>query len=360
MTRVAPDAEFAPVPQTSSAATRGGSSPAFLFIIGAPRSGTSWIQKSLAEQPGWVTVPELHYATEVLRPVLRAWTHRVRALEQALTTLERSGRQPTRLIGMPASLELDDLVRALRAPFDSLVARASATYGEVAVFVEKTPGNSVLTPYLFEVLPGAYMLHVVRDPRSMVRSLRAASGSEWGIGWAPRSVLVAALIWRSYVAGARRANCNTMQYLEVRYEDARRSLPTEITRIRSWLGWAPPDGGTAPVEASGRHEIVSSRVAAVVGAGMVGEPEGFGDGSGTRPELAPHQLWLVEAVTARLMEECGYAVRYRTAKWANRVIEALASPVLARLPAGRKEALALNLRRLRPACWARERIRRRR
>lgn len=333
--------------------------PKFLFVIGSPRSGTSWIQKSLAEQLGWVTVPELHYATEVLRPVLNAWKRRTDALERALAPLERTGRQAGRLIGMPASLEYYELVRALRSPFESLVVRASATYGPIDVFVEKTPGNSVLTSYIGQVFPEAYMLHVLRDPRTMVRSMRTAGRGEWTGGWAPRSVIVAALMWRAYVAGARRGRAHA-QYLEVKYEDARRSLPAEMARIRRWLDMDPETGepGSFADARPERHEIVSSRVAEVVGAGAVGEPEGFGDGSVSRPELSSREIWLVETVTAKLMEECGYVARYPSARWVNRRVEMIASLLMARLPSSRKEDLALNLRRLRLFSWARDRVRR--
>lgn len=330
-----------------------GPSPRFLFIVGAPRSGTSWIQKSLSEEPGWVTVPELHYTAEVLRPALTAWNRRARALERSLEGIERTGRQEARLIGMPASLEYEELVSALREPLHALVARASALYGTVTVFIEKSPGNSVLIPYLSQVVPDAYILHVLRDPRSMVRSLRSAS-SGWGAGWAPRSVVVSAFIWRAYVAGARRGKSAGPRYLEVRYEEARQSLSSEVARIQSWLGVEVARRGQSRV----RQEVVSSRVRRALGATMVGEPEGFGDGSSVRPELSRLQLWLVEAVTAQLMEECGYRAHSSTAKWVNARAERMIALAAAKMSDERKEDIALNIRRLRLVSWIQEKVRR--
>lgn len=337
------------------------SDPKFLFIIGAPRSGTSWIQKSLAEQPGWVTVPELHYASEVLRPVLKAWSRRSRVLERSLVTMERGGHQPSRIIGMPASLEFDEIVGALRAPFDSLVRRADTCYDSVKVFIEKTPGNSVLTPYINAVFPESYVLHVLRDPRSAARSLRSASSSEWAKGWAPKSVVVCALLWRAYVAGALRARSDAGRYLEVKYEDAQRSLPEEIERIRDWIGVRSSGKGSSgdrlpDGELRRSHELVSSRVARTLGSAALTEPADFGDGSRSHPELTRLQIWLVEAITARLMHECGYGARYRTATWFNRLLEELVTRTIARLPATRKEDLAMNVRRLRLFSWLGERL----
>lgn len=340
-----------------SAASRTTPSPVFLFVVGAPRSGTSWIQKSLAQQAGWITVPELHYAREVLRPVLLAWNGRAADLDETLVRLASTGHQTRRMIGMPASLEFDDLARALRAPIQSLVARASATFGRVDVLVEKTPSNSLLTPYISQIFPEAFVLHVLRDPRSMVSSLRSASSTEWGRGWAPRSVLVCALMWRAFVSGARRGRESAPRYLEVKYEDALRSLPAELANIRMWLAMPPSVDSLVDNLHKDRHEVVSARVASVLGEAAIPEPDDFGDGSRRRPELTPVQLWLVEAVTARLMEEYRYVIRYRSARWANRVLERLAAPVIVRLSASRKERIALNLRRLRLLPWLCERAR---
>lgn len=351
--------------QPSSASS---ADPKFLFVIGAPRSGTSWIQKSLAQQPGWVTVPELHYASEVLRPVLKAWNRRSRVLERSLHTMERAGHQPSRIIGMPASLEFDEIVDALRAPFDFLVRRADTYYGSVQVFIEKTPGNSVLTPYIDTVFPESYILHVLRDPRSTAQSLRSASSSEWAKGWAPKSVIVCALLWRVYVAGALRARSDAARYLEVKYEDAQRSLPKEIERISGWVGVRSSDEDSAMDGTSrdrfpdrglpGSHQLVSSRVARTLGSAALTEPADFGDGSRSHPELTRLQVWLIEAITARLMHECGYGARYRTATWFNHVLEELVTRTIARLPDTRKEDLAMNIRRLRLFSWLGERLQR--
>jgi len=338
----------------SPSAHRGA--PRFLFVLGAPRSGTSWIQKSLSEQEGWVTVPELHYAVEVLKPVLNAWSRKAAKLERSLEALQRGGHQSERLIGMPVSMEFEELARALRQPLESLVERARATYGTIDVFLEKTPSNSALVPQLSQVFPDGYMLHVVRDPRSMVRSLRSA-GLEWGADWAPRSVLVCALMWRTFVAAARRGSKVAPHYLEVKYEDARRDLGGEISRVRSWLGVPEPTRSAVAGNGVDRHEIVSARVARVLGSTAVGEPEGFGDGSTARAELTRAQRWLVELVTAQLMEECGYAVESGSAKRINRLLERLARPIVTRMPENRREDFSLNLHLLRPTSWVQSRLR---
>lgn len=331
----------------------GDGAERLVFILGAPRSGTSWIQNTLAAQAGWATVPELHYAVEVLRPILKAWHRKADKLERALADVEGTGALGSRVIGMPASLELEELIRALRAPIESLVERATAEFGPVDVFLEKTPSNSVLVPYLTEAFPDAYLLHVVRDPRTMVRSLRSASGG-WGATWAPRSVIICALIWRTFVAAARRGAASSSHYFELTYEEARADLPAALVAVRTWLG--QPERPSSSNGSAGHHQVVSSRVGRTIGGSAVGEPDGFGDGSTTRRDLTGLQVWLVEAVTAKLMEDYGYAVRYASARRLNRLLEAAATPLVARLPASRREDIALNLRLLRPTAWLRSRL----
>lgn len=330
--------------------------PRFLFVLGAPRSGTSWIQKSLSEQEGWVTVPELHYAVEVLKPVLKAWNRKAAKLERSLEDLQHGGRQRERLIGMPVSVEFEELARALRLPLESLVERARATYGPIDVFLEKTPSNSVLVSQLSQVFPDGYMLHVIRDPRSMVRSLRSA-GLGWGADWAPRSVLVCALMWRTFVAAARRGSTVAPHYLEVKYEDARVDLGAEISKVRTWLGIGEPTDSAVVGNGVNRHEILSARVATVLGSMALGEPEGFGDGSTVRAELTRAQRWLVEVVTAQLMEEYGYVVKSGSAKRLNHLIERLARPIVTRLSENRRVDFILNLHLVRPTSWVQSQLR---
>lgn len=287
-----------------------------VFFVGAPRSGTSWIQEEIAGHLGFARMPETHYVADVVRPVLRQWRNREALVERGLRDVT-AGRAPaSRLIGLPAVADEQVVINALRQPFLSLLDKARSCDPAVRGLVEKSPSNSLFVPEILTVWPAAGVVHVVRDPRAVVRSLRAASRS-WGFGWAPRSALLGGLVWRAHVTGAGAAVNLTTRYAVIRYEDARTGLGSEVERIREELGLGPVQH-----EPQVGHLLLSDAVKRVTG-GVLAEPEGFGDGTGQRPSLGRLSTWLVEVMCADVMEGYGYTMRYPSARPANAVVRHL-------------------------------------
>lgn len=332
----------------------GGCAEARLvFLVGAPRSGTSWFQRLLAGQAGWVTVPELHYVSEVVRPALISWNHWNRWIEEVLGAVHDGVPMPERALGIASAIDEREFKGMLRLPFTAMVRRGEEEHGEVRVLLEKTPSNSLLLPYIRQLFEDAYVVHLVRDPRAVVRSLRDASRN-WGVRWAPRSVLVASLIWRCYVSAASRdAVSAPTRHLRLRYEDVRRDAPGEVGKVRGFVGAVPPAGGERGPGTA--RQVVSDRVRAVWPTGELDEPEGFGDGRTQRPALTTREEWLVEAVCGSVMATYGYATTHRSARLAGAVVDRLWSSASRRLSQERKEFLALGLNRLRAFEWARNR-----
>src|SRR5688572_15673183 len=52
-----------------------------IFIIGAPRSGTSWLHKLIGSHPKAASSVEINFFHEYLRPVLNAWEYDVKINE---------------------------------------------------------------------------------------------------------------------------------------------------------------------------------------------------------------------------------------------------------------------------------------
>ena len=144
-----------------------------VFVVGAPRSGTTWLQRLLAAHPRVATGQESHLFSEFVGPQLRAWRKHERA-----AAVERGGVGPgcyhteEEFLGI-----LRDYMRRLLAPL--LEARGTAE-----LFVEKTPGHALYVAEIHELLPEARFIHIIRDARDVVVSLLTAAGS-WGQGWAP-------------------------------------------------------------------------------------------------------------------------------------------------------------------------------
>jgi hypothetical protein len=188
----------------------GGASEATespVFVVGAPRSGTTFMAESLGRLPGFVDLGEV--------APLKVSIHELAALPQAeAATRVRRTLERVRSLG---------LVRRLRA-------------------IEQTPETSFLLPAVLLAYPGARVVHMVRDGRDVVCSLLAKGWlsedrpgqDDVGLAYggyprfwvepervqefaATSDARRAAWAWRRYVTAVRDAPKE--RTLEVRYEE---------------------------------------------------------------------------------------------------------------------------------------------
>ena len=255
-------------------ARRGGFKPLgreerLVFVVGSPRSGTSFTGKSLGSQPGFVDLDEVTPLKAVL-PRL-AGEPRDRAAQELRTILER-----VRLLG---------LARGLRA-------------------VEQTPETSFVLEAALLAYPQATAVHVLRDGRDVVCSLlergwlRADRGGsdDAGLAYGAHSrfwvepehreefehaseARRCAWAWRRYVTAAAAAPERTV---ELRYEALVESPQVEADRIAAVLGSEP-----GPLR----------RAFAEVHGSSLGR---------WRRDLTPEQVADVQAEAGALLAELGY------------------------------------------------------
>lgn len=270
-----------------------------LFIVGCPRSGTTWMQLLLAQHPDVVTSQESHLFLTYLRPMMRAW--------------EREGELPPgrRRVGLSAVLDRDEFRAACRAFTDAVFEPIIATQPAAKLIVEKSPGHSLVADQILEILPDAAFVHVIRDPREVVCSLRAA-GRSWGTNWAPNNVTDGARMWNERVAAGLSVAGLTGRYFEVRYEELARDAAGVLARVCDFL--------RLPVDADFCREAADAcRIDRLRkpgdGAGLVspwrlaGEPEGFfrqGRTEGWRDELTKSEVRRIEHIVSPLMANLGY------------------------------------------------------
>ncbi len=94
-------------------------------------------------------------------------------------------------------------------------------------FGEKTPADTAWMPQIEAYLPEARFIHIIRDPRDVVLSLRRTSFG--------RSVEETSQIWVDYVSIARASATRVSHYHEVRYEDLVLNPEPELRKICSFL-----------------------------------------------------------------------------------------------------------------------------
>ena len=275
-----------------------------LFVVGSPRSGTTWVQRLLACHPLVRTGQESDLFDQYIGPQLRAW-------ERDLDTAT-SGRNG---LGLGCYHETDAFMSIIKEYALRLMEPMLADLPPGGLFLEKTPSHALYLKEIMRLFPRARVLHVLRDGRDVAASLLAASRG-WGRNWAPRSAPRAGTRGPTHVQAARRdATAVTPdRFMEVRYEELLRHPQQALAAVsRNFLGLDWDDASleqaladTAPGKQGGAAGIaMGGEFAKRDGIDRVVEPEGFvrKARSGTwREELRLPQrlmLWLAIRSTMR-------------------------------------------------------------
>jgi hypothetical protein len=240
-----------------------------VFVVGSPRSGTTFVGGALGSQPGFVDLGEV--------PRLKAAVPRL--VERPV---EAQGREIRHILQLVRNLALTHGLRG----------------------VEQNPETSYVLPGALLGYPSATAVHVIRDGRDVVCSLiergwlrpdrEGADDANQAYGAHARfwveperreeftrasEATRAAWAWRQYVTAARRVPGRT---IELRYESLTADPAGEADRVAQEL-----DADPGPLrEAFGK-----------VHADSVGR---------WRSDLTPEQLADVEAEAGDLLAELGY------------------------------------------------------
>jgi len=107
------------------------------------------------------------------------------------------------------------------AAVDAYFAAYAARHGKTR-WGEKTPTHALMMPQIARLFPDARFVHIIRDGRDVVVSLR-------GLSIDPGSVEATAAMWRDHILRARAQAPSLQHYREVRY-DALVSDPERVLR----------------------------------------------------------------------------------------------------------------------------------
>jgi Sulfotransferase family len=240
-----------------------------VFVVGSPRSGTTFVGNSLGSQPGFVDLGEV--------PLLKAAVPRLVG-----RPVEEQAREVRRVVQLVRNL---GLVHGLRG-------------------VEQNPETSYVLQGALLAYPAAKAVHVIRDGRDVICSLlergwlgagragvddaNQAYGAHARFWVEPgrrrefeeaSEATRAAWAWRTYVTAARVA---PEQTIELRYEALVADPAGEAERVAGEL-----DADPAPLAAAFAN----------VHAQSIGR---------WRKELTPEQLADIDAEAGPLLAELGY------------------------------------------------------
>jgi len=276
--------------------TRPG--PRTLFVIGCPRSGTTWMQLLLSQNTRVATAPETQIFSYYLDRFRRQW----REEHEGHASEHQGGAGLSRL------LTPEDFRNLCRTVASSVLDRILERNPDAAVIVEKSPRHALLADWIEELFPEACFLHVVRDPRDVAASMFAA-GASWA-QWAPRGAVQAGRLWKDHIEGARRVRNGGGRYREIRYESLRADPAGELGGVLEWLDLPAV---AADIEAAVEACKLSRLQTAADGDRLPlpgrESPRGFfrrGDVGGWRDELTPSSIRVLEEICGDLMAGLGY------------------------------------------------------
>jgi uncharacterized protein (TIGR03032 family) len=219
-----------------------------VFIVAAPRSGSSFLFETLARSPGLFTVGgESHReieSIESLRPAQR-------------------GFESNRLTESDAS---EQVAAALQQAFNSNLRDRDGRRppeGAAVRMLEKTPKNALRIPFLASIFPDARFIYLFRDPRGNLSSILDAwksqrfityrnlpdwNGPPWSLLLIPewqklRGAPLAEIAAQQYISAHRYmmsdlSNLSPERWCAATYEDLVRDPQLEMDRLCRFAGIA--------------------------------------------------------------------------------------------------------------------------
>lgn len=200
-----------------------------VFIVGSPRSGTTWLQQVAMVHPLLATGAESHLFCEGL---------------DGLWELDRERK--TRM-GLRTWITRPDFIRLVRQLCDGIFTAAIQAAPGTTHVLEKTPHHADgAAARMAEVYPDATFVHIIRDGYSSAASLRHLWEQQGHAG----TLGEAAVVWRDGISSIRSA-FRGLRYQELRYEEMAADPGHCLRSVLTFAG-LPWDEGliTAAVEHS--------------------------------------------------------------------------------------------------------------
>lgn len=266
------------------------------FICAAPKSGTTWLQKTLDAHPEVVCSGEGHF--------IGGLAHYLKnALASYDNTLQRVKDQVYEGKPYYTSPKIEELEYLLLCQMSFMMARREI--GPKVKWVgDKTPANAQFMAEIARVLPEARFIHIIRDGRDVALSTKKhAERMELLEKFNFKAV---AEKWGRYVTKARKFGKQfPKQYHELRYEDMNRDPEGELTKILKFLN---VEASAKTVKKccdeasfnklSGGRKKGEEKLDSFFRKGVVGDWE---------KELAPQEIELFMKCNGKVLKELKYA-----------------------------------------------------
>lgn len=262
----------------------------FVFIVGAPRSGTTWLQSILETHPEVNSLPgaELRVFSEYIPPLLKAWDKEVTENENGME------------LGLPLLYKEEEFMELIHGIVNDLYTKLNDREPSAQVIVDKHPGYSMHIKDILRVLPEARFIHIIRDGRDAVASMLSANKR---VGFGFSGIDGASGYWSKCVSAClEMEKKHPDRFCTMRYEDLVENGTDHAKRIFDFLRVDSSDGLVHQIVATNDRSkrAVSSPDANFENIRKAG-------GKVWMEELSPYQRFVMCTMINDTLMELGYA-----------------------------------------------------
>jgi hypothetical protein len=292
-----------------------------VFVVGAPRTGTTLVKEILNRHPRIHLFDEVHFFE-------RVWDDRDRLGDLADEAGQNEAIERLRKVvldygtdqAVAELLTVDVFRRRLDEEgggYRGLLAALLKTGAELAGadhWGDSSPQDVLYLSTLFEWFPDARIVALVRDPRGFLCSYKNYFRRKIP-GYRERyNPLTNGILWRSYMAALLEASRGprASAIRRVRYEDLVADPETEVRGLCEHVGveFTSDLLEVTRTNTSFAEESASSSGNAEVARGIVGSSK-----DRWRTELSRTEIWVGERVFGNVMRELGYVPAPEGAGW---------------------------------------------
>lgn len=263
----------------------------FIFIIGSPRSGTTWLHRMIEQHPGVATAPaELTLFSRYLAPADDGYSLERRHMDRG------DWKQ-----GLPLLFDQSEFDAGLREIIEAVYGRVLALNPQASVIVDKHPKYTYHLPLIERLVPDARFIHVLRDGRDVVVSMLSARKRR---GFGAGDDHSAAREWADSVRMAREhgARVGGDRWVELRYEDLMMDTAELLEKVFAFCG-LPADRGLCERIAA-KYHISQNQVSS--GDSALNAQRAVAGGIWSS-RLSLEQRYIIDRVAGRKLAETGYA-----------------------------------------------------
>ena len=214
------------------------------FIVGAQKSGTTWLQKSLNSIEGIHCLGEGHFIDKLLMPMAQT-RHEYNQMMQVVHQRVYEGKgfygpvPDQEFLSLMRSWILNIMLRNSKAPQDTILALG-----------DKTPAHSFHIPTLKQLFPRSHFIHVLRDGRDVAvsafrhreRIQQETNQTSLDINAEAPQLLAK---WAGFTRAVRKAESAGIPVQTVRYEAM---LENGVTALRGCVDYLLPQNSISDTQ----------------------------------------------------------------------------------------------------------------